>query len=277
MFQNLRSLILILALLVFSLVDSCFGFKSSAECSEVLADFATLTNKSVFIPASLSGRCIVNSEKDFPLIFKASGHSYKETGSVITVKPIPEPVRIYKEPIYNPPLVKYQIQFLFVNMGSVIDCGLHMQDIIASFNNLDFDFSFAAGLGCPTLENDGSFAFTAIATFREHYQYSHGTETSRVNSEITSATGAITTSYDYLTTGLYLDLVQDSTAIKYSLRYSSPSGAVTTSQGVVGDYVYADIQDFLYVRRKFFFIPLGVERKFQNYKLILKFRRLNNE
>lgn len=274
MFQNLRSLILILVLLVFLLVDSCFGFKSSAECSEVLADFATLTNKSVFIPASLSGRCIVNSEKDFPLIFRASGHSYKETGSVITVKPIPEPIRIHKEPIYNPPLVTYSIQFLFVNVRDVVDCGLKMDDILASFNNANFDLSIAGSLGCPALESDGSFAFTAIANFREHYQYSHGFETARLNSEITSATGAVSKSYDYLTTGLYLDLVQDSTAIKYQLRYSSPSGAVTSSSGVIRDYIYADIQDWLYERRKLLFIPLGVNKSWQNYKLILKFKRM---
>ena len=138
-----------------------FSFQGVGDCQKILQDYAQLTNKSVFLPHLLDGNCVVQSEKHLPLIMKNAGYSYSEKGGYINIKPI-----VYKEKEkeeWKPQSKYYNVEFTFLNVSSAIDCGLKMDEIIASLKNLDYTFSLGLNLGCPALDYDGSFAFKVNA------------------------------------------------------------------------------------------------------------------
>lgn len=245
------------------------AFEGSGDCNKLLSDFALLTNKSVFIPSSLSGSCVVKSEKDFPLILKNAGFRYSQKGTVLNVSEIP-PIREREKNPFKPQKKDYLVSFAFVNVTTAINCGVSLNDVLLSFDNLNYSFSFGGSVGCPALDLDGSFSFQVNASLVESWRYTHGVEVQRANSEITSSTGAVTTSYSYITTGLDLSLVQTESGTFYTLRYTSKNGSVTTSAGLVSPLVTADITEEIHQKRKLWIIPLGVETTTQNYKLVLK-------
>lgn len=251
------------------LVCSCWSFQGVGDCPKLLTDYAQLTGKSVFLPAGLAGSCVVQSEKHFPLILKNAGYTYKEKAGFLDVHEIP----IYKEKAPEPwkPSSKFfNVSFIFLNISSTIDCGLKMEDVIASSHNLDYSFSLGLSLGCPALDYDGSFAFRTNVHLLDTWEYSHGVETSRTKAQITSSTGAITNQYEYLTTGLMLTLEQRESGIFYKFRYTGKNGSVTYSNGGIIDKITALVTDE-YTRTRFFgFIPLGKEKVLATYSLILR-------
>lgn len=246
-----------------------FSFSGVGECDKLLTDFAQLTNKSVYLPKSLSGSCVVQSEKDFPLVLKSAGFSYRNRRGVLLVDPLPPPQEKEKE-LWVPSVKNYKVQFAFINVSSALDCGLTLNDVLFSFNNLEYSFSIGGSLGCPALDQDGSFSFSVNASLTDSWTYTHGLEQSRAVSEITSATGAVTTQYSYITTGLTLSINQRQDGVFYSLRYTSKNGAVTTSAGRVVEVIQADITESVKTRRKLWIIPLGVETQEMTYRLVLK-------
>ena len=246
-----------------------FSFQGVGDCPKLLTDYAQLTGKSVFLPSGLAGSCVVQSEKHFPLILKNAGYIYKEKAGFLDVHEIP----IYKEKAPEPwkPSSKFfNVSFIFLNISSTIDCGLKMEDVIASSHNLDYSFSLGLSLGCPALDYDGSFAFRTNVHLLDTWEYSHGVETSRTKAQITSSTGAITNQYEYLTTGLMLTLEQRESGIFYKFRYTGKNGSVTNSSGGIIDKITALVTDE-YTRTRFFgFIPLGKEKVLATYSLILR-------
>lgn len=266
----MRCLPLNLFLFLVVLCPNIWAFEGSGDCSKLLSDFAFLAKKSAFIPSGLSGSCIVKNEKDFPLILKNAGFSYRDKGGVLSVAPIIPFEK--KEEVWKPLKKDYEIYFAFINISSAIDCGLSLNDVLFSFENLNYAFSFGGSLGCPALDNDGSFSFAVNASLTDSWSYTHGLETSRAQSEITSATGAVTTSYTYITTGLELTLKQREDGVFYSLRYTSKNGSVSTSAGLVADLVQADILEEIRTKRKLWFIPLGWVSTDSKYRLILKIK-----
>lgn len=265
----------LILLFLFLVVPFSSAFQGQGDCNKLLSDFAQLTNKSVFIPSGLSGSCVVRSEKDFPLILKNAGFRYSEKGSFLNVVEIP-PQKEKEKEVFRPSPKLFQVAFSFINVSTALDCGLTLKDVLFSFENLDYSFSVGGSLGCPALDLDGSFSFKVNAGLVDSWKYTHGFESQRANSEITSSTGAVTTSYSYITTGLELSLSQTEKGVYYSLRYVSKSGAVTTSAGLVVPLVQADILEEVKQKRKLWIVPLGWENSTQKYKLILQIKELEN-
>lgn len=248
------------------LISFAFSFQGQGECSSLISDYAILKGKSVFLPSSLSGDCVVKNEKDIPYIMKAAGFNYKERDRVLDISPVvpwsPKP--------WVPKSKKYRISFAFLNVSSAIDCGLTLDDILFSFSNLNGSFSVGGSLGCPALDRDGSFSLSVNANLVDTWSYNHGTEFSRPVSQITSATGAVTTSYNYITSGLELQLDQKETGVFYILRYTSASGSVTTSKGALVPVIIADVEELIHTQRKLWFIPLGWTDETAKFRLILQ-------
>lgn len=260
----------LLVLLVLFLSVHCHSFEGVGECSKLITDFAFLTKKSVYLPEILKGSCVIHSEKDFTKVMRSAGFNYKEQGSVITLTEIPASL----PKIWHAPLKRYVVNFAFLNKSSVIDCGLKMQDVLASLNNLSVSFSVGASFGCPAFDDDGSFAFSANATLTDRWNYTHGTETQRPKSTITSSTGAVTTEFDYLTTGLDISLNQTEHGQYYALRYTSNNGSIITSAGAITELVESDIVETYKKKRKLWFIPLGEYVVESNYKMLLQIKEL---
>lgn len=248
----------------------CHSFEGVGECPKLLTDFAFLMKKSVYLPEALKGSCVIHSEKDFPKVIKSAGYNYKEYGSVITLSEIEQP----KPKIWHAPLKRYLVNFAFLNKSSVKDCGLKMSDVLASLDNLSVSFSVAASFGCPAFDDDGSFAFSANASLTDRWNYTHGTETQRPKSTITSSTGAVTTEYDYLTTGLDISLNQTEFGQYYALRYTSNNGSIITSAGAITPLVESDIVETYKKKRKLWIIPLGEYKVESSYKMLLQIKEL---
>lgn len=248
---------------------SCFAFQGVGDCEKLLADYAQLTNKSVFLPRALSGSCVIQNEKHIPLVLRSAGFDYALKNDVIQVSAIEKSVSVVQKK-FKPKSLLYDITFVFVNTSSAIDCGLTMRDIVATLENLDYAFTLGVSLGCPALDYDGSFAFHVNANLLDTWSYSHGNEMQRQNAQITSSTGAVTNQYEYVTTGLNLTLEQNETGVFYSLKYQGNNGSVTTSRGGIVEEVRATIMDEFKRRRKLAFIPIGWERKFAQYTLVLR-------
>lgn len=254
-----------------ALSPNLWAFEGVGDCQKLLGDFAVLTRKSAFIPAALSGNCIIKNEKDFPLVLKSAGFKYAEKSGVLTISALPAPVvKEEKKPEWKPSSKQYKIDFAFVNVNSALDCGLTLKEVLFSFENLDYSFSIGGSLGCPALDSDGSFSFSVNASLLDKWTYTHGVETQRAQSEITSATGAVTTSYTWITTGLDLTLEQKESGVFYTLRYTSKNGSVSTSSGLVTDLVQADITEDIKQKRKLWIIPIGWWHTDARYKLVLK-------
>lgn len=251
------------------LITNLFAFQGVGDCEKLLSDYAQLGNKSVFLPAVLSGHCVVQSEKHFPFILKSAGYSYKEKNGYIDIKPIPPYQEKPAEP-WQPKSLFYDVSFVFLNTSSALDCGLKMGELVASTYNLNYSFSLGLQLGCPALDYDGSFAFRTNAHLLDIWEYSHGLESKRDKSTITSATGAVTTEYEYLTTGLYLALEQKETGVFYRLRYTGQNGSVTTNSGGIIRKVTALVTDEYTRTRYFGFLPLGKVKNLATYTLILR-------
>lgn len=258
---------LFISLLFF--VSFGFSFQGVGDCEKLLSDYAQLGNKSIFLPSVLSGHCVVQNEKHFPYILKSAGYSYKEKNGYIDIKPIPPYQEKPAEP-WQPKSLYYDVSFVFLNTSSALDCGLKMGDIVASSYNLNYSFSLGLQLGCPALDFDGSFAFRTNAHLLDLWEYSHGLESKRDKSTITSATGAVTTEYEYLTTGLYLALEQKETGVTYRLRYTGQNVSVTTNSGGIIRKVTALVTDEYTRTRYFGFLPLGKEKILATYTLILR-------
>ena len=122
------------------LISNLFAFQGVGDCEKLLSDYAQLGNKSVFLPAVLSGHCVVQSEKHFPFILKSAGYSYKEKNGYIDIKPIPPYQEKPAEP-WQPKSLYYDVSFVFLNTSSALDCGLKMGDVVASSYNLNYSFS----------------------------------------------------------------------------------------------------------------------------------------
>lgn len=227
----------------------------------------------MFLPKLLSGQCVIKDSRDIPIIMKAAGFKYKETKTSITLTEIsPPPPPIIKQ--WQPPLKRYIVNFAFLNKSSSIDCGLTMKDILAGFVNLKLSFSIAGSFGCPAYDDDGSFAFSVVAALTDEWQYTHGIENQRANSEITTSTGAVTTSYDYITTGLDIKLSQTEFGDYYDLRYTSRNGSITTSRGAITELVESDILETYEKKRKIWFIPLGSYKIESMFKMVLQIKEL---
>lgn len=251
------------------LACSCWSFQGVGDCPKVLTDYAQLTGKSVFLPSGLMGSCVVQSEKHFPMILKNAGYIYKEKNGFLDVHEIPIPKEKPSE-IWKPKDKYFDVSFIFLNTSSTLDCGLKMDDIIATSHNLNYSFSLGLSLGCPALDYDGSFAFRTNVHLIDLWEYSHGIESTRTKAQITSSTGAVTNQYEYLTTGLMLTLEQKENGIFYKLRYTGTNGSVTTSSGGIIDKVTALVTDEYTRTRYFGFIPLGKEKALATYTLVLR-------
>ena len=247
----------------------CFSFQGAGDCEKLLTDYAQLTSKSVFLPRSLSGSCVVQSEKHFPFILKSAGFDYKLKDDVIQVSAIEKSPSQRVKSEWKPKSLFYNVTFVFVNSGSAYDCGLKMQDIVAKSYNLDYEFTLGLSLGCPALDYDGSFSFRVNAHLLDNWSYSHGIESARQSAQITSSTGAVTNQFEYITTGLNLTLEQNEKGVFYSLKYTGNNGSVTTSRGGVVDTIRASILDEYEAVRKFAFLPIGKEKKRALYNLVL--------
>lgn len=256
---------------------SCFAFQGAGDCEKLLTDFAQLTNKSVFLPRMLSGSCVVQSEKHFPLILKSAGFDYRLKDDVIQVSAIEKDYKQNTKPVWKPKSKEYDITFVFVNAQNAYDCGLKISDILAKTYNLEYEFTIGLALGCPVLDTDGSFAFHVNARLLDRWTYSHGSESARQKSTITSSTGAVTTDYEYITTGLNLELEQNEMGVFYTLKYTATNGSLTTSHGAIVDDVRATIMDETDNVRKVFFLPIGREKKLATYSLVLKISPRNGQ
>lgn len=254
---------------LFFLVCSSWSFQGVGECEKLLSDYAQLTNKSVFLPHTLQGQCVVQSEKHFPLILKNAGFNYSEKNGFLKVTEIPPYKEKEKEP-WKPESKFYDVEFVFVNMGNALDCGFRMDDIFLTLRNLDYNVSVGLALGCPALDEDGSFAFRVNAHLLETWTYSHGIEQQRQKAQITSSTGAVTNEYDWITTGLNISLSQTEKGVSFSLKYTGRNGSVTTATGGVVDEVKATITDEYVKTRKLWAFAIGKEKILAQYTLLLR-------
>lgn len=255
---------------------SVFAFQGAGDCEKLLADFAQLTNKSVFLPRTLSGSCVIQSEKHFPMILKSAGFDYRLKDDVIQVSAIEKNFVQRDKPQWKPKSLFYDVVFVFVNSSTAYDCGLKMRDIVATAENLDYAFTLGLSLGCPALDADGSFSFRVNVHLLDSWSYSHGTESARQQAQITSSTGAVTNQYEYITTGLNLVLEQNENGVFYTLKYTGNNGSVTTSHGGIIDEIRATITDEYEGVKKFVFLPIGKERKHAMYNLVLRIVPRNN-
>lgn len=261
---------LLLLLLLFGNVQQVFSFQGSGTCQSVLSDYISLSGKSAFLDGSLSGNCIVNNEKDFPKIFKHSAYLFTETKDIVSVKLRPEKKEIIK--VWTPKKRMFKVKFLFVNYQSLLDCGIRLDDVIGSFFNLNLNMSIGGSVGCPALDYDGSFRFVGDISLTDKWRYSQGAESKRTITEITSTTGAVSTQYEYYTTGFTLDIIQTETSLNYHLIYIGKNGNKTENIGEVVNKIILDVWDDYTEVRKFLFIPLGVERKRDTFKLYLEIK-----
>lgn len=229
-----------------------------------------MLDKSVYLPKALSGNCVVKRSGDIPKILKAAGYNYSEKNNVITLTEIKAP----EIKPWRAPLRRFKINFAFLNKTSMIDCGARMGDVIASLENISLSFSLGLTFGCPALDDDGSFGFSVDASLYDYWRYTHGNEEQRSKSSITSSTGAVTTDYEYISTGLELELRQQEYSMTYRLRYTSKSGSVTTSEGAITDLIQSDVSEIYKKQRKFWIIPLGTYNVENSYKMLLQIKEL---
>lgn len=248
-------------------VINLYAFQGQGECKDILADYAILNGKSIYVPPGLNGKCVIKNERDIPFILKNAGYNYKERDRSLDITAIVP----WTPKAWTPKEKRYRVNFAFINVSSAIDCGLTLDDVLFSFENLHGQFSLAGSLGCPALDRDGSFTLSVNANVVDQWSYNHGTEISRAVSQITSATGAVTTEYKYITSGLELSLIQFENYVQYKLRYTSSSGSVTTSQGALVPIVIADVEELVKTKRKLWIIPLGWSEEVQKYRLVLQF------
>lgn len=251
------------------LVCSSWSFQGVGDCEKLLSDYAQLTNNSVFLPQALQGQCVIKSEKHLPLILRAAGYNYSEKSGYLKLTPI-EPYKEKEKEPWQPQDKYYDVEFVFVNMSSAMDCGFKMDDIFFTLRNLDYNFSIGLALGCPALDEDGSFAFRVNAHLVESWSYSHGIEQQRQKAQITSSTGAVTNEYDWITTGLNLTLSQTEKGVFFSLKYTGRNGSVTTATGGVVDEVKATITDEFTKARKLWAWTIGKEKILATYTLLLR-------
>lgn len=250
-------------------------FKSSGECYQVLNDYANLTNKSVFLPNDLSGKCVINNEKHLPKIFQNSGFFYKEKNDFISIKKIPE--KNHEKKVLNP-FKPYNIRatILFLNETSLNNCGLTVGDVIAQTYNFDYSFNFFSLLGCPGLNSTKSFIFKGNISLLERWQYSHGKEEKKEKAIITSSTGAVTNEYEYYTSGLNILLEQNEFQnLSYTISYLSDNETKFLNSGLVllGEPLTLKIVDDVEKVRKIFFIPIGKELVKETYQLYIRFEK----
>lgn len=251
----------------------CFAFQGVGDCQKLLQDYAQLTNKSVFLPQLLDGNCVIQSEKHLPLIMKNAGFLYAEKGGYIQIKPI-----IYKEKEkeeWKPEDKYYDVEFVFLNTSTALDCGFKMDDIFFKLRNLDYSFTLGVALGCPALDYDGSFVFRTNAHLIDVWNYSHGIEQQRQKAQITSATGAITNEYDYITTGLNITLSQSQKGVTFSIKYTGSNGSVTTASGGITDEIRATVTDEFTRTRKLWAFAIGKEKVLATYMLFMRIRPSN--
>ena len=253
---------------------NCFAFQGVGDCEKLLSDYAQLTNKSVFLPHTLQGQCVVQSEKHFPLILKSAGFNYSEKGGFLRVTEIP-PIKEKEKDAWKPEDKYFDVEFVFVNISNVLDCGFKMEDIFFTLRNLDYSFSLGLSLGCPVLDEDGSFAFKTNAHLIESWSYSHGVEQQRQKAQITSSTGAVTNEYDWITTGLNITLFQTEKGVSFSLKYTGNNGSVTTATGGVVDEVKATITDEFTKTRKLWAWTIGKQKVLATYALLLRVTPIN--
>ena len=267
---QIKVIIKFVLLLILLYLNVAHSFEGVGECSKLLTDFAFLLDKSVYLPKALSGNCVIKRSADIPKILKAAGYNYKEQNNVITLTEI-KPLDFKP---WRAPLKRYKVSFAFLNKSSMRDCGAKMSDVIAALDNISMSFSLALTFGCPALDEDGSFGFSVDAALYDYWHYTHGIEQQRSKSTITSNTGAVTTDYEYLTTGLDLELRQTEIAQTYKLRYTSNSGSVTTSEGAITQLVQSDVTEVYKKQRKFLIIPLGTYNVESSYKMLLQIKEL---
>ena len=116
-----------------------------------------------------------------------------------------------------------------------------MNDILASFANLKLSFSVAGSFGCPAFEDDGRLHFSVVAALTDVWQYTHGTETQRANTEITTTTGAVSTSYDYITNGSRHKAKPNGKRAVLRPSLYIPQRFITTNHGAITELVESDI------------------------------------
>lgn len=252
---------------LFANVPLSDAFTSSGTCQNVLNDYLKLTNKSGFIDANLSGFCVVNHEKDLKQVLQNGGYIFKEKSSVIQVKQSQDkPKEIFS---WKPVVKKFQVKFLFVNLSSLLDCGIKLNDVLASLYNTELTATIGASVGCPALDFDGSFRFVGNVAFTDKWEFSQGTESQKIRTQITTSTGAVSTQYEDYTTGFTLVLRQLEHSLNYELTYIGSNGSKTHNYGEITDKVNIDVWNDYEEIRKLWFIPLGIERKRDTYKFIL--------
>jgi hypothetical protein len=243
------------------------AFTSSGTCQNVLNDYLKLTNKSGFIDANLTGFCVVNHEKDLKQVLQNGGYIFKEKQSVIQVKQRAD--KQISTSTWKPGVKKFKVKFLFVNLSSLLDCGIKLNDILATLYNTEITATIGASVGCPALDYDGSFRFVGNVAFTDKWEFSQGTESQKIRTQITTSTGAVSTQYEDYTTGFTLVLRQLENSLNYELTYIGSNGSKTHNYGEFIQQVNIDVWNDYEEIRKLWFIPLGIERKRDTYKFIL--------
>lgn len=244
------------------------AFTSSGTCQNVLNDYLKLTGKSGYIDANLSGYCVINDEKQLKQTFRNGGYIYKEINGTIQVKPkVDKPKEIFT---WKPGIKKFQVKFLFVNLSSLLDCGIKLNDVLATLYNTELTATIGASVGCPALDYDGSFKFVGNVSLTDKWEFSQGTESQKIRTQITTSTGAVSTQYDDYTTGFTLVLRQLEHSLNYELTYIGSNGSKTHNYGEITDKVIIDVWNDYEQLRKLWFIPLGYEKKRDTYKFYLQ-------
>lgn len=244
------------------------AFTSSGTCQNVLNDYLKLSGKSGYIDANLSGFCIVNHEKDLKQTLQNGGYIFKEKNGTIQVKQIQDkPKEILS---WKPSVQKFRVKFLFLNVSSLLDCGIKLNDVLATLYNTDLTSTIGVSVGCPALDYDGSFRFVGNVALTDKWEFSQGTESQKIRTQITTSTGAVSTQYEDYTTGFTLLLRQLEYSLNYELTYVGSNGSKTHNYGEITDKVIIDVWNDYEQIRKFWFIPLGVEKKRDTYKFYLQ-------
>lgn len=270
--MDTKKFILCLVFLLFVNVQYSLSFQGSGTCLTVLSDYVKLSGKSAFFDGALNGNCVVNSSSDLPKIFKSSPYIYKETKDIVSIKTRPQITPEKK--VWVPQKRFFKAKFLFINYQTLLDCGIRLDDVLASFYNLNFNVSLGGSVGCPALDYDGSFRFLGDISLTDKWRYSQGSESRRTITEITSTTGAVSTEYEYYTTGFTFDIIQLENSLSYHLIYIGKNGNKTENIGEIVNRIELDVWDDYNEVRKLWFIPLGVEKKRDTYKLILELEEI---
>lgn len=244
------------------------SFSSSGTCQNVLNDYLKLTGKSGFIDANLTGYCVINEEKHLKQTLQNGGYIFKDKNGVIQVKQRVDKPKEFLS--WKPKIKKYQVKFLFVNLSSLLDCGIKLNDVLATLYNTELTATIGASVGCPALDYDGSFRFVGNVSLTDKWEFSQGTESQKIRTQITTSTGAVSTQYDDYTTGFTLVLRQLEHSMNYELTYIGSNGSKTHNYGEITDKVIIDVWNDYEEIRKLWFIPLGIEKKRDTYKFYLQ-------